>query len=286
MSGESGGDLGHGLAVSPRLAEGDVDQPLLLVEPVVPEGQVSIRDGDGQEPAADRTGKAADLEDVGAVRPQLQVDLDRHLHRSVTHEAQPLGQPFRADDPVAADADRPARQLIGRMDLRVGVPVGTRVRHLDAAAEVRPDRRLEQDRSLAAHPQHGARQQPGVAAVQAQSAGVVVDVAERVGQQVQVGVLEQLHRAEVRGADDGRRPDRQEVDAVGRPRAGRRGRRLRRDRHEPFAPSPPVSSDRRSAWSAICSASMRSSMSPSMIPGRLCTVLPIRWSVTRSCGKL
>ena len=49
------------------------------------------------------------------------------------------------------------------------------------------------------------------------------------------------------------------------------------------APSPSPS---RSAWSAITSASMRSSRSPSITPGRLWTVLPIRWSVTRSCGKL
>ena len=57
----------------------------------------------------------------------------------------------------------------------------------------------------------------------------------------------------------------------------RRTRHVRRRRRRP---------PRRSAWSAMISASMRSSRSPSMTSGRLWTVLPIRWSVTRSCGKL
>ena len=49
---------------------------------------------------------------------------------------------------------------------------------------------------------------------------------------------------------------------------------------------PRSSVERRSAWSAIWRASIRWSRSPSMTLGRLCTVSPIRWSVTRSCGKL
>ena len=132
--------------------------------------------------------------------------------------------------------------------------------------------------------QDRARQEPRVAVVQAEPARVGVDVAERVGQQVEVAVLEDLDRAEVRGLHDRDRSDREERDRRRRAR-GRRGRAAR-GRHVPFAPSPPVSSDRRSAWSAMTSASIRSSRSPSMTPGRLWTVLPIRWSVTRSCGKL
>src|SRR5262249_23205814 len=41
-----------------------------------------------------------------------------------------------------------------------------------------------------------------------------------------------------------------------------------------------------SAWKLAISGSMSPSRDPSMIDGRLCTVRPMRWSVTRSCGKL
>src|SRR5919198_5031945 len=42
----------------------------------------------------------------------------------------------------------------------------------------------------------------------------------------------------------------------------------------------------RSSTSAMRSASMSGSTAPSRIAGRLCDVKPMRWSVTRLCGKL
>src|SRR5436190_21972244 len=41
-----------------------------------------------------------------------------------------------------------------------------------------------------------------------------------------------------------------------------------------------------SAWKCEISGSMTTSRLPFMTSGRLCTVRPMRWSVTRSCGKL
>ncbi len=42
----------------------------------------------------------------------------------------------------------------------------------------------------------------------------------------------------------------------------------------------------RSAWSCATSSATSPSISPPSTAGRLCTVRPIRWSVTRFCGKL
>ena len=108
-----------------------------------------------------------------------------------------------------------------------------------------------------------------------------------VGQQVHVAVLEDLHGAQVGRPGDRPVAGGQERDlARGREVGGGRGVHQWVAHRGPVPSSPPVTAPSRSAWSAMTSASIRSSMSPSMTPGRLCTVLPIRWSVTRSCGKL
>ena len=73
---------------------------------------------------------------------------------------------------------------------------------LDRAVVVAAGRRLEQDRALAVDAQDRGREAAGVAVVQAEAAAVGVDVAERIGQQVDVALLEDLDRPEVRGLDD------------------------------------------------------------------------------------
>ena len=94
-----------------------------------------------------------------------------------------LTAPNRAHQPLPADTDRPPGELVERVDLRVRVAVGGRVRHLDPTAVVRPDRGLEQDRPDAADPQDGAGEDPGVTVVQPEPARVGMDVAERISQQ-------------------------------------------------------------------------------------------------------
>ena len=86
------------------------------------------------------------------------------------------------------------------------------------APVVRAHRALEQDRPRAADTERGAREQPRVVAVEAQAARVRVDVAERVGQQVEVAVLEDLDAAEVGGLldrDDARLDERATADSAG-----------------------------------------------------------------------
>ena len=98
-------------------------------------------------------------------------------------------------------------------------------------------------------------------------------------------------RVRRRGPPAARRPaagwaSRRRAGALLRPRPARgRGRRSRASAQSPSPPSP-VACASRSAWSASASGSTTRSRSPSSSPGRLCTVRPMRWSVTRSSGKL
>src|SRR4051794_4142430 len=119
-----------------------------------------------------------------------------------------------------------------------------------------------------------------------------MNVAELVRQQIHVAVLERDDVAEVGRLHDRRRRRRQEADVVAdvarfapnirSARASRRGRPTGALGHT--AASTSVRS--RSAWSVVISASINASRSPSSTPGMLWTVSPMRWSVTRSCGKL
>ena len=209
----------------------------------------------------------------------------------------PLLERVAVDQALPGDAELPAQQALSRPDLVVRVPIEGRVRQLDDAAVVRPGRALEDDRPRAADAEHGARQEPRVVAVQPESARVGVDVAELVGQQEEVAVLEDLDAAEVGRLLDRdeprldepapRRPPRPRrrvpafpapFTAVGRWRSGPPSS------HSPS--SPPVSVASRSAWSAMISASISRSISPSMTRGSADRSSPIRWSVSRSWGKL
>ena len=83
------------------------------------------RHGHGEQAPA-RARIAADLEDIGAVAAELEVDRNLGRARTVVHDPQPLLRPVGADQPLAADADRPADELVERMDLGVRVPVRAR----------------------------------------------------------------------------------------------------------------------------------------------------------------
>ncbi len=274
------GDLGS-------IREGDVGALLDPIQAVIPERHPAVRDRDGQRSATGGSGVATNLEDVRRVGTQVQLQSDGDGPLGVVDDPDALQEALGPDEPIARDPDRPAGEFAHGMDLGVGVAVGGRVGHDDAAPEVAPHRTLEQDRSIATDPEHRARQQSTVALVQAQPARVGMDVSEGVGQEVDVAVLEDLDGTQVGRPGDRSVAGRQEPD-VARERQIGCGRGIHHGiaHREPVPSSPPVTAPSRSAWSAMTSASIRSSMSPSITPGRLCTVLPIRWSVTRSCGKL
>ena len=80
---------------------------------------------------------------------------------------------------------------------------------------------------LATDAQDEARHDPRIPEIQPEAARVQVDVAERVGQQVAVAVLEDLDRAEVGAARDGQFAGRQEPDVGGVSHRGRPRRSAR-----------------------------------------------------------
>ncbi len=141
-----GRDLGHRLHGTRRLRELDVGQVLDAVHAVVAERDPAVRDGDRQEPAARGPRKAADLEDIGAVHAQLELERDARRHGGMIDDPHPLLVAVRPDEPLATDADRPPHEPVERMDLRVRIAVRRGVRHLDAAAVVAAHRGLEQHR--------------------------------------------------------------------------------------------------------------------------------------------
>src|SRR5207247_878340 len=59
-----------------RIDEPQVRRPSNAVKPVVAEGDIAVRYGDGQRCAALRPRIATDLEDVGVVGRELEVDRD------------------------------------------------------------------------------------------------------------------------------------------------------------------------------------------------------------------
>jgi hypothetical protein len=211
-----------------RLAEHEVGLQPALIEPVIAERHPRSDDRDRQVRPALAARVATDLEDVGRVVGQLELDLDRRGVLRVVDDAQPLLERLAGQQPLARDPERPVRQLPSLAALRGRVPVDARVREVDRAPEVAARGALQEHRTHTADAEDLARQDPGVAEVQPQPARVRVDVPERVGQQEQVLVLEHLDRAEVRRVDD-RGETRLEVARLGR--CVRRRSRLSRARH-------------------------------------------------------
>ena len=138
---------------------------------------------------------AADLEDVGRVVGQLERHVDRLVVLGEVHDRHALAQRVAGHEALPGDPELLAGQALAGADLVVGVAVERRVRQLDDAPEVRPGRSLQDDGPRAADAEHGAREQARVVPVEAQPARVGVDVAELVGQQEHVPVLEDLDAA-------------------------------------------------------------------------------------------
>ena len=204
----------HGLVA--RLAEQQVRPAPHVVEAVVAEGHAVRPHGDREMAAARGPDPAADLEDVGGIGGQLQVELDLDALLGVVDDLDPLLEHRAVEQPVPPDAQLLRGERVLGTDLVLEVAVDPRVGQLDRPVEVAAGRRLEQDRPLAVDPEDRARQPARIALVQAEAAGVGVDVAERVGQQVQVALLEDLDGAEVGRLDD--RAD-DGLDEAGRLRA-------------------------------------------------------------------
>jgi hypothetical protein len=121
--------------------------------------------------------------------------------RAVVGELDVLGQ-AAGDPPPAHDRDRPHGEGLGGAGLRRWVAPVLGVRQLDRADVVRRRLRPQERRADAVDPEDRARQDARVEVVEAEATGVGVDVAERVGEQVQVAVLEDADAAEVRRRDD------------------------------------------------------------------------------------
>ena len=144
---------------------------------------------------------AADLEDVGRVRPERQVDPDRLgmlgevRHRQVFAEG-------TADDPRPGKPERLAGERPVGGDLVPGIVADLGIGQLDRAPVVLVDVAAQEGRPGAVDAQDRAGQDPRVAAIQAEAARVAMDVAEGIGQQVEVAVLEDSDAAEVRRMDD------------------------------------------------------------------------------------
>ena len=187
-------------------------QHLDPVDPVVAEGDPPLADRHRQQSTPRGPWIATDLEDVGAVHPQIELQRDVRGLGGVVDDAHPLLEPVGADQALAPDPDRPPHDLVEWMHLGVGIAVRGRIRHLDAAPVVSPDGGLQQHRSHAADPQHRAGQRPRVALVQPEPARVGMDVPERIGQQIAIPVLEDLDGAEVRRLLDRDIARRQEAD--------------------------------------------------------------------------
>ena len=110
-------------------------------------------------------------------------------------------------------------------------------------------------------------------------AGFVVGAHGRIGMGDDPRTIEPHDLAEEQLGVQARRRRAGRTEAI-----GRRRERLP-DGRQGLQPAS-LKSDSRSAWSVVMSASMSRSRSPSMTAGRLWRSMPMRWSVTRSCGKL
>ncbi len=180
----------------------DVRPPRRSVEAGVGEGDPPVAShGDGEHRPALRSLPAANLEDVG------RVDVDEELDREVlgvrreVRDPDPLVEPGR-EDAISGYAERLTGEGERRIDLAalVGRVVG--VGELDRAPVVRPGVGPEEDGPRAVDAQGEARDDAGVAEVEAEAAAVRMDVAEAIGEQVELAVLEDLDPAEVGRMDD------------------------------------------------------------------------------------
>ena len=166
-----------------------------------PEGHPLRGHGDRQRSSFCLAGVAADLEDVGRVDAQGQVDRDQLGMVGEVGHRQPLAQ-ARADDPLAGEAERLAGERGAGCDLVAGVAPDLGVGQLDRAPEVLVDVAAEEGRPGAVDMKDRTGQDPGVADIEPQTARVAVDVAERIGQQEQAAGLEYTDPAEVGRMDD------------------------------------------------------------------------------------
>ena len=185
-----------------RLGERDVGRRSPPVQAVVAERQ-PVRPGrDRQLAAALDARPAADLEDVRGVGGELEGHLDLLVHLGVVHDPHALLEHAAGEQALASDAQLLRGEGVLRPHLVGDVPLEARVGELDRPVVVAARGGLEEHRPLAVHAHDRARQAARVGVVQAQPAAVGVDVAERVGEQVQVALLEHLDRAQVGGLDD------------------------------------------------------------------------------------
>ena len=188
-------DLGRG--------EGNQRSPEQPVEALVGEDEGLGRGLGRAERPASFPDPATDLEDVGVVHVEVQVQLDPLLRRAVVRDLDAFGEPT-GDPAPAHDRDRAKRlgaQLV-LLDRRVTPQL--RIGQLDRADVIRRRLRAEQRRPYPVDPEDRARQHARVEVVQPQPARIGVDVAERVGEQEQVPVLEHADAAEVGGGNNRR----------------------------------------------------------------------------------
>ena len=191
----------HGLGA--RLAEREVRPAPHVVEAVVAERHAVRPHGDREVRGRARLAtqpRTSKMSAASAASSRSSSTSTRLL--GVVDDLDPLLEHRAVEQPVAPDAQLLRGERVLGADLVLEVAVDPRVGQLDRPVVVAAGRRLEQDRPLAVDPQDRARQPARVALVQAEAAGVGVDVAERVGQQVQVALLEDLDGAEVGRLDD------------------------------------------------------------------------------------
>ncbi len=190
-----------------RPGGGEVGAAGAEVQAPVPEGDAAVVTyEDGHLVAPHLPVAAPDFEDVRVVH------VDGQLYDRVLG---PLGEvgdgdllvEHLGDDPLAADAQRSARQPHGRrvalaVLLAAAGKIG--VGHLDGAAVVARAAGAEQHGPGAVHLESQARHDPRIAGIESEPARIRPDIAERVREQIQVFVLEHLDAAQVCRPDDPR----------------------------------------------------------------------------------
>jgi hypothetical protein len=150
--------------------------------------------------------EAADLEDVGHVHPETDLDLDRLRRLGVIDDVERLEQ-------AVLDASGPGQAELapGEVDgpLVVGIAPDLGVRQLDRVDAVGCVRAAQDGQRMPIDPDDGRRQDPRVKVVETQSPTVDPDVPPPIGEQVDVAVLRDLDAAEIGRRDDmrGRRRD-------------------------------------------------------------------------------
>ena len=95
-------------------------EPLDIVQADVPERDPTSMAATGNSIPAARSCGTPDLEDICAVRAQLELDRYIRLAGGVVDDLQTLGDTVGADQPFAIDADRPADQASNGWTLASG----------------------------------------------------------------------------------------------------------------------------------------------------------------------